>query len=80
MMPLVSFIFQTDPSEPRDLTVNVISSTELEVKWKPPKFPNGNVTHYKVAYLRQTIDSEAYVQRNYCDDRKCLFFFFFKVF
>ncbi|CAB3978554.1 insulin receptor-like, partial [Paramuricea clavata] len=41
---------QTKPSVPRSLEVSFLSSSSLQVKWKKPFFPNGEITHYVVRY------------------------------
>lgn len=73
-VPKLQFIFfvpGTDPSEPLDLEVTSGNAHELIVKWKPPKFPNGKVTHYKVMYHKQALDIQSFAQRDYCRNREC---------
>ncbi|KAL7855312.1 hypothetical protein SRHO_G00175020 [Serrasalmus rhombeus] len=40
-------------------------SSQIILKWKPPADPNGNITHYRVAYQKQEEDSELY-KFDYC--------------
>ncbi|CAG5127642.1 unnamed protein product, partial [Candidula unifasciata] len=63
--------FITDPfypSEPLDLEVSSNDPKELTLKWKPPKFPNGIVTHYTVTYQKQKFSTKSFEQRDYCHD------------
>ena len=43
-------MFVLEPSMPRNLEVNFLSSSSLHVNWKKPFFPNGDITHYVVRY------------------------------
>lgn len=43
-------LFCLEPSVPRSLEVNFLSPSSLEVKWRKPYFPNGEITHYVVRY------------------------------
>lgn len=38
------------PSPPLALQVNFLSSDSLQVTWKEPFFPNGEITHYVLSY------------------------------
>ncbi|XP_076465772.1 LOW QUALITY PROTEIN: putative molluscan insulin-related peptide(s) receptor [Babylonia areolata] len=62
-------IFTTSPylpTSPTDLRAVAERPGELLVSWKPPKVPNGNVTHYYVYWQLQELDSEPFDQRDYC--------------
>lgn len=59
-----------DPSEPLHLEVSSDDPNELIVKWKPPKLPNGIVTHYKITYQKLKFSTKSFEQRDYCHDRK----------
>nr|Q25410.1 RecName: Full=Putative molluscan insulin-related peptide(s) receptor; Contains: RecName: Full=Putative molluscan insulin-related peptide(s) receptor alpha chain; Contains: RecName: Full=Putative molluscan insulin-related peptide(s) receptor beta chain; Flags: Precursor [Lymnaea stagnalis]CAA59353.1 putative receptor for molluscan insulin-related peptide(s) [Lymnaea stagnalis] len=56
------------PSEPTDLVAISEDPHELRVSWKPPKYPNGNITHYKIVYHKLELNEKSYEQRNYCRD------------
>ncbi|BFZ01768.1 hypothetical protein BsWGS_04807 [Bradybaena similaris] len=56
------------PSEPLHLEVSSDDPNELIVKWKPPKLPNGIVTHYKVTYQKLKLSTKSFEQRDYCHD------------
>ena len=51
---------------PRDLEVSFLSSSSLQVNWKKPFFPNGEITRYVVRY--QETDSSQFwnVNNNWC--------------
>ncbi|XP_037401197.1 insulin receptor b [Pygocentrus nattereri] len=55
----------TRPSVPLDPISSSNSSSQIILKWKPPADPNGNITHYRVAYQKQEEDSELY-KFDYC--------------
>ena len=59
-------IFVLVPTNPRDITVAAIGPNQLEVKWKPPRQPNGNVTHYLVYWQKKELRSEQFDMRDYC--------------
>uniref|UniRef100_A0A8B9K959 Tyrosine-protein kinase receptor n=1 Tax=Astyanax mexicanus TaxID=7994 RepID=A0A8B9K959_ASTMX len=62
---------QTRPSVPLDPISSSNSSSQIILKWKPPADPNGNITHYRVAYQKQEEDSELY-KFDYCQKGKFL--------
>ena len=51
------------PSQPKSLKADATSSSELEISWYPPEFPNGIVTHY---IIRGSLVEE---DKNYYDDQ-----------
>ncbi|XP_064422051.1 insulin-like growth factor 1a receptor [Latimeria chalumnae] len=53
------------PSVPLDVVSLTNSSTQLNVKWKPPTLPNGNLSYYIVRWQQQPEDSYLY-HHNYC--------------
>uniref|UniRef100_A0A1B6DYS9 Tyrosine-protein kinase receptor n=1 Tax=Clastoptera arizonana TaxID=38151 RepID=A0A1B6DYS9_9HEMI len=56
------------PSAPLALKASSISSSELNIHWSPPSFPNGNVTHYVVTVKWEREDADFLEQRNYCSE------------
>ena len=36
------------PSSPRDVTARLVAPLQVEVKWRPPAAPNGDISHYYV--------------------------------
>ncbi|CAG5134685.1 unnamed protein product, partial [Candidula unifasciata] len=69
MTNITYFVTSTyKPTEPLDLEVFSPDPHELTVRWKPPKAPNGNVTHYKVFYQPQTSSTNGFEQRDFCKD------------
>ncbi|XP_050401115.2 putative molluscan insulin-related peptide(s) receptor [Patella vulgata] len=58
----------TNPTGPVNLQVDAEIEGELHVRWKPPKFPNGNVTFYKVYWQRQMLKREEFDKRDYCKE------------
>ncbi|KAM9311927.1 insulin-like growth factor 1 receptor [Gastrophryne carolinensis] len=57
------------PSIPQDVISASNSSSQLIVKWKPPSFPNGNLSFYFVRWQQQPQDSYLF-QHNYCSKDK----------
>ncbi|XP_054858143.1 insulin-like growth factor 1 receptor [Eublepharis macularius] len=57
------------PSFPLDVGSMSNSSSELIVKWKPPTYPNGNLSYYIVRWQQQPQDSYLY-EHNYCANGK----------
>ncbi|XP_078473381.1 insulin-like growth factor 1 receptor [Lampetra planeri] len=53
------------PSTPQDVFSVSNSSSQLLVKWRPPAFPNGNVTSYVVRWQQQAENTELY-EFDYC--------------
>ncbi|XP_046861497.1 insulin receptor-like [Xenia sp. Carnegie-2017] len=41
---------ETKPSTPQDLEANYLTSSSLQLKWRKPFYPNGNLTHYVIRY------------------------------
>ena len=41
------------PSEPRSLKVASVNSSSVTLQWRPPKSPNGIITHYSILYDRE---------------------------
>ncbi|KAK7116268.1 putative molluscan insulin-related peptide(s) receptor [Littorina saxatilis] len=54
------------PTSPMDLKAEPDDPGELYVTWKPPKIPNGNVTHYFVYWQLQILNTEPFDKRDYC--------------
>nr|CDI30232.1 Insulin Receptor [Blattella germanica] len=54
------------PSPPMGLDVKAQSSSELIIKWLPPQYPNGNVTHYLITGTLMKDNQQLLEQRNYC--------------
>ena len=63
-------VFSSDPTSPTELQAEAQENGELLVTWKPPKVPNGNVTHYYVYWQLQTLNTETFDQRDYCKHRE----------
>nr|XP_018897134.1 PREDICTED: insulin receptor-like [Bemisia tabaci] len=59
------------PSLPQDVKAHSNSSSQIVLSWRPPRHPNGNLTHYVLkGYLREY--NQSYLdKRNYCQ-RKLL--------
>ncbi|CAL8254318.1 unnamed protein product [Merluccius merluccius] len=55
----------TKPSVPLDPISSSNSSSQIILKWKTPKSPNGNITHYRVICSKQDEDSDLY-KFDYC--------------
>ncbi|KAJ3599168.1 hypothetical protein NHX12_033131 [Muraenolepis orangiensis] len=55
----------TKPSVPLDPISSSNSSSQIILKWKIPKSPNGNITYYKVICRKQAEDSDLY-KFDYC--------------
>ncbi|CAH2274353.1 insulin-like growth factor 1 receptor isoform X1 [Pelobates cultripes] len=53
------------PSIPLDVISVSNASSQLIVRWKPPTFPNGNLSYYIVRWQQQPQDSYLY-QHDYC--------------
>ncbi|KAK9412217.1 Tyrosine-protein kinase receptor [Crotalus adamanteus] len=53
------------PSVPQDPISVSNSSLQIILKWKPPSYPNGNITHYMVSWEQQSEDNELY-ELDYC--------------
>lgn len=51
------------PAEPRDVSVEVMSSSAVRVKWNPPNLTHGTLTSYKVVVEQQ---SHHYIQAPGC--------------
>ncbi|XP_026678999.1 insulin-like growth factor 1 receptor, partial [Diaphorina citri] len=56
------------PSVPRELIATPLSSSEIEISWKPPEKPNGNVTHYYIVGSWERDDPMIIETRNYCQE------------
>ena len=52
--PLTVFPYSPAPSPPRDITVRIISATVIEVSWRPPAVPNGEIIRYTVYLIPLT--------------------------
>uniref|UniRef100_A0A8D9BPN7 receptor protein-tyrosine kinase n=1 Tax=Cacopsylla melanoneura TaxID=428564 RepID=A0A8D9BPN7_9HEMI len=66
--PIQYFItLPSTPSVPRELSARPLSSSDLEISWKPPQTPNGNVTHYYIVGVWERDDPAILAQRNYCN-------------
>uniref|UniRef100_A0A8C5AFH3 Tyrosine-protein kinase receptor n=1 Tax=Gadus morhua TaxID=8049 RepID=A0A8C5AFH3_GADMO len=55
----------TKPSVPMDPISSSNSSSQIILKWKTPRNPNGNITHYKVICSKQEEDGDLY-KFDYC--------------
>lgn len=55
------------PSSPVDVNVRSTEPSMLEISWKPPHRPNGNITHYIVRGYYQKYDQEYLFHRDYCE-------------
>ncbi|XP_068720409.1 receptor-type tyrosine-protein phosphatase delta-like [Montipora capricornis] len=53
---------QKGPSHPRDLMLQVESSTSILVSWKEPALQNGEITNYIIYYRQQEDDCETKAQ------------------
>ena len=50
--------------------MTALSTSEILVRWDPPLYPNGNITHYLVYWLEEPEKSLDYVyQTNTCADK-----------
>lgn len=56
----------TNPSDPRDVVAEALNDTALEIRWKRPLHPNGNLTHYKVRL--KPLPQMRNIHRDYCGD------------
>ncbi|XP_043588860.1 insulin-like peptide receptor isoform X2 [Bombus pyrosoma] len=54
------------PSPPLDTISTALSETEILVKWKPPRFPNGPIGYYMVSSEMIYEDENRIMTRNYC--------------
>ena len=54
-----------EPSVPMDPISSSNSSSQIILKWKTPRNPNGNITHYKVICSKQEEDGDLY-KFDYC--------------
>lgn len=45
---LLNYVFTTEPSAPRNVTVLEIASTYVIISWKAPELPNGIIRNYTV--------------------------------
>lgn len=52
--PLISRTGEDLPGPVSEIEFHSVSSRELRLQWKPPYQPNGIITHYEVAYRRNT--------------------------
>ena len=49
LLPLYIFLFPTPaPSAPRDVSARLVSGLDVEVTWRAPAIPNGQIIHYTV--------------------------------
>ena len=62
------FLFVTEPSAPRNVTVLEIASTFAIISWRAPEFPNGIVRNYTITltergghFMRNVITAETSV-------------------
>ncbi|XP_021916147.1 insulin-like peptide receptor isoform X2 [Zootermopsis nevadensis] len=61
--------FRTDPdrpSIPRYIRAYSNSSSEIILRWQPPLFPNGEISHYIIVCWRHLDDAQLLDQRDYC--------------
>ncbi|XP_054719002.1 insulin-like peptide receptor [Uloborus diversus] len=61
--------FKTDssiPTPPVNIKAHSTLHGEIVISWKPPKTPNGNVTHYIVEGSHDKEQADFVNQRNYC--------------
>ncbi|CAH1796561.1 unnamed protein product [Owenia fusiformis] len=56
------------PSSPQNLDVHS-RQRELKLTWEKPERPNGNVTTYKIYYVKRRINKAEYDLRNYCENK-----------
>ncbi|XP_069673156.1 insulin-like peptide receptor isoform X2 [Periplaneta americana] len=56
------------PSPPLALEVITTVSNELTIKWQPPEYPNGHVTHYVITGTWMKDDQSMLDQRNFCSE------------
>ena len=47
--------FYTEPSQPQNVSTDVVSATVVTLSWTPPAMPNGNIIAYNVWY-NQTLN------------------------
>eukprot|EP00045_Choanoeca_perplexa_P018104 m.277930 g.277930 ORF g.277930 m.277930 type:complete len:2740 (-) comp17715_c0_seq2:2905-11124(-) len=51
LSPVLQFVTgEAAPEEPRDLTIQALSSTAIVVSWIPPRSANGIIQHYELSY------------------------------
>ncbi|XP_018329960.1 insulin-like peptide receptor isoform X2 [Agrilus planipennis] len=55
-----------DPSQPREIVTEAINSSTIRIKWLPPLYPNGNLSHYHVLGFLEPDDPKFIAQRDYC--------------
>jgi insulin receptor len=54
------------PSIPRYIRAYSNSSSEIILRWQPPLFPNGEISHYIILGWRHFDDTKLLDQRDYC--------------
>lgn len=54
------------PSIPRYIKTYSNSSSEIILRWQPPLFPNGEISHYIIVGWRHFDDAKLLDQRDYC--------------
>ena len=53
---MICLMYVVGPGEPRNVTVKVTSSTSINVSWKEPFLPNGNISEYWIYFGQQKGD------------------------
>ena len=46
------------PSQPTNVSVKVLTPTEISISWVPPEIPNGNISFYRVYYNSSSINKK----------------------
>ena len=50
------------PSQPTNVSVEVLTSTEISISWVPPEIPNGNISFYRVYYNSSSINKKIVIR------------------
>lgn len=56
--------FESIPTPVENLNITKVTNTTLEFRWERPCFPNGNITKYKVEYVRGSELEDSYQTHN----------------
>ncbi|XP_063904887.1 insulin-like receptor isoform X2 [Zophobas morio] len=58
----------SEPSEPLGLTAEAVSDSTIVLKWEPPRYTNGDLSHYTIYMYIEEDYSPTIRQRNYCEN------------
>lgn len=60
------------PSDPRNFVARLTSSSQVELKWKPPSHPHGKLVKYVIKGYRLKENDQDLNRRNYCKNNTFL--------